>query len=244
MADSQFALLATAATIGFIHTLIGPDHYIPFIAMARAGKWSLRKTMLVTFFCGVGHVLSSVLLGFAGIGLGIAVFKLEALESFRGAWAGWLLLGFGFAYMVWGIHRAIRNKPHTHLHIHGDGTAHAHQHTHREEHAHVHAPSGAKPATKMLLLTPWALFVIFIFGPCEPLIPILMYPAAEGSLLTVFIVAAVFSVTTIGTMSAIVLAGYYGVGVLSSPLAKLHRYSHAIAGFVILLCGAAIKAGL
>jgi len=27
-------LLATAASLGFIHTLIGPDHYLPFIVMS------------------------------------------------------------------------------------------------------------------------------------------------------------------------------------------------------------------
>jgi len=25
----------------------------------------------------------------------------------------------------------------------------------------------------------WALFLIFVFGPCEPLIPLIMYPAAK-----------------------------------------------------------------
>ncbi|MCB2156019.1 hypothetical protein KQI84_14165 [bacterium] len=243
MADTQFALMATAASIGFIHTVIGPDHYVPFIAMARAGKWSFKKTMTVTFLCGIGHVFSSVLLGFAGIGLGLAVGHLTNVESFRGDWAGWLLLGFGIAYMAWGIHRAIRNKPHTHLHVHGDGTVHTHEHTHHEEHVHVHeAP--AKTAKKMLLFTPWALFVIFIFGPCEPLIPLLMYPAAEGSLATVFSVATIFAIATIGTMSAIVVAGYFGLGALAKPLAGLERYNHVIAGFVIVLCGAAIKIGL
>ena len=28
-------LLLTAASIGFIHTLLGPDHYLPFVAMWR-----------------------------------------------------------------------------------------------------------------------------------------------------------------------------------------------------------------
>jgi len=34
------ALCATAAGVGVIHTLLGPDHYLPFAAMARAGDWS------------------------------------------------------------------------------------------------------------------------------------------------------------------------------------------------------------
>jgi len=55
------------------------------------------------------------------------------------------------------------------------GSAHGHKHAHHGSHAHVHEEgSGAN-------ITPWALFIIFVLGPCEPLIPILMYPAAKQS---------------------------------------------------------------
>jgi len=50
-------LLIAAASIGFFHTLFGPDHYLPFIVMSKSGNWSLRKTTLITFICGIGHVL-------------------------------------------------------------------------------------------------------------------------------------------------------------------------------------------
>ncbi len=59
MTDGTAALLVTAATIGFLHTLLGPDHYLPFVAMARAGGCSLRKTELVTIHCGTGNVQGS-----------------------------------------------------------------------------------------------------------------------------------------------------------------------------------------
>ena len=35
------------------------------------------------------------------------MLKLTQLESFRGDIAGWLLLGFGLAYMVWGLRHAV-----------------------------------------------------------------------------------------------------------------------------------------
>ena len=47
----------TAASIGLFHTLLGPDHYLPFIVMAQARKWSLVKTTCITALCGAGHVL-------------------------------------------------------------------------------------------------------------------------------------------------------------------------------------------
>jgi nickel/cobalt transporter (NicO) family protein len=80
--------------------------------MSRARGWSLFKTLVISFFSGLGHVLSSVILGFIGIGLGIAVSQLEFAESVRGGLAAWLLIGFGLAYFIWGVHRAIKKRPH------------------------------------------------------------------------------------------------------------------------------------
>ena len=37
--DGQLnVLIITAASIGFFHTLFGPDHYLPFIMMSWARK--------------------------------------------------------------------------------------------------------------------------------------------------------------------------------------------------------------
>jgi ABC-type nickel/cobalt efflux system permease component RcnA len=235
-------LLGTAAFIGFIHTLTGPDHYIPFIAMSKVGRWSLPKTLAITLACGVGHVASSVVLGLGGIAASLALAKLEWFEGVRGDLAAWLLLGFGLAYMAWGIRRAIRNRPHAHVHGHADGAVHRHVHTHHEEHAHPHARLDADEEAGAGRMTPWILFTIFVFGPCEPLIPILMYPALKLNFWSVLLVAGVFALLTIGTMLTIVTAAYWGLLRLSTS--RLERYSHAIAGFALAACGGAMVAGL
>ncbi|MCP4179363.1 MAG: hypothetical protein GY756_16515 [bacterium] len=231
MSQELWILVFTACSIGFVHTLFGPDHYLPFIVMAKSGQWSLKKTVIVTFLCGIGHVLSSIFLGTIGVLFGIAVLKLEFIESFRGEIAAWLLIAFGLAYCIWGIRRAYKNKPHRHLHFHRNGSEHLHEHSHKKEHSHIHQ--------KDKMTTPWILFIIFVFGPCEPLIPILMYPAAKSSYLGLSIVTLAFGVVTIATMLLVVLAGTYGIKTL--PLKKLEKYTHAIAGFTIFLCGAAIQ---
>lgn len=100
IAQETILLAGTAATLGFVHTVLGPDHYLPFVAMAKARNWSRAKTVAITAVCGFGHVASSVVLGFIGILAGAAVFRLEALEAVRGNLAGWLLLAFGFAYFL------------------------------------------------------------------------------------------------------------------------------------------------
>jgi len=226
-------LTVTAASIGFFHTLFGPDHYLPFIVIAKAKKWSLIKTTFITTLCGIGHIGSSVLLGIVGIALGIAVTKLEALESFRGNLAAWGLIAFGLMYFAWGLRRALRNRPHKHPHFHKDGDNHVHEHIHTEEHVHVHSSEGA------INITPWILFTIFVFGPCEPLIPILMYPAAKSSLSGLILVTSVFGGVTIMTMLGIVLISSLGINIL--PMERLERYNHALAGATIFLCGIAIQ---
>jgi ABC-type nickel/cobalt efflux system permease component RcnA len=179
-----------------------------------------------------------------GIAFGVAVLKLESIESFRGDMAAWLLLAFGLVYFVWGIRRAIRNQSHTHPHVHPNGTVHTHEHVHARDHVHVHeaAEKSTEKPDRGASMTPWVLFTIFLFGPCEPLIPILMYPAAKGNMAGLALVTLVFGVITIATMTAIVAGAYVGAGALR--FTRLQRYSHALAGFVILACGAAIKAGL
>lgn len=233
MSNELLILIAAAASIGFFHTLFGPDHYLPFIVMSKSGKWSLRKTTLVTVVCGVGHVLSSVLLGILGVALGIAVSKLEAVESFRGNIAAWALIAFGLVYFIWGVRRALRSKPHKHLHDHKDGFSHMHTHNHMEKHMHVHGEKSSES------ITPWVLFTIFIFGPCEPLIPLLMYPAAKSSLPGLLLVTGIFGAITILTMLSIVLISTFGINLI--PTARLERYTQAIAGATICLCGISIQ---
>jgi sulfite exporter TauE/SafE len=231
MTTELSALIITAAAIGFFHTIFGPDHYLPFIMMSWSRKWSSAKTMLITLLCGLGHIGSSVVLGLIGVALGLAVKKLEVVESVRGNVAAWLLIAFGLAYSVWGLRRAYRDRSHAHGHSHTSQTAHAHVHSHYGEHAHIH--------NKKASITPWALFIIFVFGPCEPLIPVLMYPAAKDSLFGLAAVAVVFGIVTIGTMLAIVLLSVAGVDFI--PFGRLERFSHAIAGATICLCGLAIQ---
>jgi nickel/cobalt exporter len=233
MSNELWVLILAAASIGFFHTLFGPDHYLPFIVMSKSGQWSLRKTSLITFLCGLGHVLSSVLLGFVGVAFGIAVTKLEILESFRGNLAAWLLIAFGLVYFIWGARRAWRNKAHHHLHSHKNADDHEHSHSHHTGHVHAHVEKGKKS------MTPWVLFTIFIFGPCEPLIPLLMYPAARGGFWNIIIVTGVFAAVTIGTMMSVVLISAFGINFV--PVLKLERYTHALAGATIFLCGMSIQ---
>jgi nickel/cobalt transporter (NicO) family protein len=233
-------LLGTAATIGLVHTLTGPDHYLPFIVMGKARNWSGVKTLWITFVCGLGHVGSSVVIGILGIALGLGINKLGAFESFRGNIAAWAFVIFGFVYFMWGLWKAHKDKPHRHFHLHPDHAGHSnhvhmHEHHHSvlENHKHSHI-AAAKPVN----LTPWVLFTIFVLGPCEPLIPLLMYPAAESNAGTVALVTLVFAVCTVGTMMVVVSLTLRGINFI--PMKAFEKYMHAIAGATICLSGCAI----
>jgi sulfite exporter TauE/SafE len=226
-------LVSTAASVGVLHTILGPDHYLPFVAMARAGSWSRRKALTITALCGIGHVAGSVVLGLVGIALGLSLAGLETVEASRGSMAAWGLILFGLLYAVWGLRHAKRGHRHSHLHAHSDGTLHLHEHNHRGGHLHPHKEKG-KPS-----VTPWVLFVIFLLGPCEALIPLLMFPAATQSTVSLILVTMTFGVATLATMLGAVALGMEGVQRL--PLKALEPYSHSLAGLTILLCGVAIQ---
>jgi len=221
MEQQLIVLLTTAIGLGFLHTVLGPDHYVPFIAIARARQWSTKKTAWITGICGLAHVGSSVVIGLFGIGLSIKLTQLEALEAFRGSVAGWLIIAFGLAYLVWGIRKVVSFH-------------------HREkvmDNLEKESGDSAKKSYKQLI--PWMLFVVFIFGPCEPLIPVLMAPAAEVSTAGMILVAVVFGIVTVGTMLLLVLVPQFGLQKLHFPALK--RYGHALAGGLILFSGIGIQ---
>ena len=233
MSSGLITLLITAASVGIIHTILGPDHYVPFIALAKACKWSKIKTTTITLLCGVGHVLSSVVIGMIGLTLGLAITSTKNIESIRGEIASWLLISFGLIYFVWGIKKVYKNKPHTHSHMHINGTTHEHAHIHKNNHEHVHEEINT------VNVTPWILFIIFVFGPCEALIPIFMYTAATENLMNVILVTFAFGIATILTMLTVILFSLSGLQRIK--LGKYEKYSYASAGFIILLCGVVIK---
>jgi sulfite exporter TauE/SafE len=224
--QTELTVLITAAiTIACLHTLTGPDHYLPFIALSRTKRWSLARTIGWTVICGCGHVWSSVLLGLGGAALGWSLSKISGLENLRGGLAGWALLGFGLIYGVWGLISARQNKLHKHFDVSGDDI-----YVYEHRHGNIVAPKDRH------VVTPWVMFLIFVLGPCEPMIPLLYFPAAKNSWWGMMILIVVYTVFTLAAMLVMVLAGYYGFSFLKTE--KLERYVHALGGLTIFICGA------
>jgi len=232
MNSGLLLLCINSAAVALLHTLMGPDHYVPFIVMARARGWSAWRTAWVTVGCGFGHVGGAAALGLIGVACGIGLQKIARIESFRGNLAAWALIAFGAVYAAWGLRRASRAHVHAHPHAHENGQVHDHTHAHDQAHAHVHDEPG------QVSLTPWVLFTVFVLGPCEPMIPLVMYPATTSNWAGVAFVVVVFGAVTIATMTGVVLLSLFGVRQVR--LGPVERFSHALAGATILTTGCAI----
>ena len=235
MSPEILVLCGTAATIAFVHTLLGPDHYLPFVALGKSRGWSPLRTLRMTLLCGSGHIVGSVVLGFIGIYAAVQLNALEWIEAIRGDIAAWALVSFGLVYMVWGLRRGYRRKPHSHWHSHGE-VYHNHDHTHEASHVHAHADINSDG--KQRSVAGWAIFIVFVLGPCEPLIPLLMFPAAKESLLGVVLVTAVFALVTVLTMLFAVTVSVWGLRAVRLP--RMENFSDAIAGGTITMCGLSI----
>jgi hypothetical protein len=228
-----------------MHTVLGPDHYVPLLAIGVAGGWKWRKLLLFTLACGLGHVLSSVLLGGVGAALGRAFSAVAAIQDVAGDVAGWGLVAVGGAYAAWGLVFGRKSHGHAHLHVHTDGTVHAHGHDHQS--ASPAAKPGSSPARAharneghhaLAAAAPWALFLLFAFGPCEPLVAFTFAAGLRQDWVGLAGISAAFSVVTLATMAAIVMSAHAGLVRLDT--AGLQRYVHFLAGLVIALSGLSI----
>ena len=212
-------LVVAAASLGSVHTL-APDHWMPFVALARAEGWTTRRTAAITAACGLGHVTVSVLLGLVSVFLGLELVQTfgRRLESV----AGVVLIAFGVAYGLWGLHRAVQRR----WHDHGHGHTHWHGgHSHPHTHAHD------------VRLTPWLLFLVFCADPCVAVIP-LMFAAAPLGWPALAAVVAAYEAATIGTMVVLVLPARMVVSAVRSTW--IDRYGDALAGGVIAGVGMAV----
>lgn len=224
-------LLLAACGVGLIHTLLGPDHYLPFVMLSRARKWTMRRTLVITGLCGIGHVGSSILLGSLGLALGSAMGRIAWLEERRGSVAAWALVLFGAAYGLWGVRQAWKTRHGFKLHAH-DGHVHLHTGAVLPHSHHGHSHDVAPDATF------WTLFAVFVLGPCEPLIPLFMLPASQGRWQAAALTAIVFSLVTLVAMLGVTFLLVSGIRRV--PLGSLTRWSHALAGGVICASGLAV----
>lgn len=205
-------LLMSTCSVAFLHAL-APDHWMPFAAIAKAQRWRESKLLWVTFLAGLGHVGISIAFGVIGILLGFSLSKLKNIEGHRGEIALWLLIGFGVAYMLWGIKKAKQHKP----------------------------KDIDEEKFRQKTISVWMIFAIFVLGPCEPLVPLIFLGYNYGYA-GIVISSIVFSVVTIIMMLGQSLLAFRGIQLIKSDIAERYSHALAglviaLTGIFVMVLG-------
>ncbi|KAK6936275.1 hypothetical protein RJ641_033305 [Dillenia turbinata] len=97
------------ATVSILHSFI-PTHWLPFSIVGRVQKWTLSRTLFVTAFGAVLHVISTALLGITAITMANTIAGEETVHKL----ASFLLVVLGGGYIL--------------LYLSGKGGGHNHSH--------------------------------------------------------------------------------------------------------------------
>jgi nickel/cobalt transporter (NicO) family protein len=214
MDAGELALVASAAMLGAVHTLLGVDHTVPILALSRAEGWKLRKTLAATTLLAALHVGSAALIFSFAKSFGWPLAKLFHIEGARGQWALRLLVLFGFVYGTLALIRVLWRPMENRI-------------------VKANTVSGARLAPFL----PYGV-AVSVLGPCEPLLPLLTAGQAVSSLALRLATLAAFSLATLITMLLVVGLGFLGLekaGRRFDILRRLAPHSHVLAGYGVCL---------
>lgn len=95
------SIAATGFAVAFLHAAL-PTHWLPFVLVGRAQKWSTGRTLGVTLLAGLGHVGLTIALG---LGLVVAGLALEPKLGGLFHWVvGGMMVAVGLFYIARGRH--------------------------------------------------------------------------------------------------------------------------------------------
>jgi hypothetical protein len=197
-------ILAGAVGLALVHGLL-PNHWFPFVAVARARGWSRGRTLGVTAVAASLHVVVTAALGFS-----LAWLAKGAEEAFgevlRPA-SGIGLFSFGVAFVVADLTRG-----------------HRHQHA-AQNVLHEHRRSGDALVVGSLLL-------YLTLSPCEAMLPLFAvgYTLTWLQLVSVAVSVAVVTVAAMtGTVNLVMK------GMADRPLKALEERELLVFGSVLVV---------
>ncbi len=65
-------IIAGSILLSVVHALI-PNHWLPFVAIGRAERWSIRETLVVSAIAGTAHIGATIIVGVLVGMLGIRI---------------------------------------------------------------------------------------------------------------------------------------------------------------------------
>lgn len=223
-------IAATGFTVAFFHAVL-PTHWLPFVLVAQARKWSRGKTMAVTLFAGLGHVALTTL-----IGLGIAWFGFQLDERLGRAFP-WIAGGVLVLIGLYFLYRQLRGRGICHHPVPG-GHHHASEACgHEPEHSHwEHELRDSELVSERR--SDWGaiagLFLMLTLSPCEGFLPVYMLGVKFGWHGFV-VLSVILAVATLGGMTLVTWLALLGIERFRVRL--FERYEAATVGALFCALG-------
>ena len=175
------SLLGGGFVAAFLHAAL-PTHWLPFVLVGRAQRWSLGRVMAVAVTAGLAHIASTALVGSLIVAAGLAL----------NAWIGGLLPHLSaallFVFGAFYLARASLQEP-----ITATGPE-----------ADVPEPAVSDRAAF------WGLVLMMAVTPGEVLLPIYLSSATEGVMALALLTLSFAAGTVLGMtlLAALASAGY------------------------------------
>lgn len=220
----------TGFTVAFFHAAI-PTHWLPFVLVARARRWSRPKALAVSALAGIGHVLLTSLLGLAIAWFGFQLDERLGALFTRGT--GAVLLGIGIFY-GW---RQLRG--HGVLHHHAPGGHHRPSAACDDEHEHSHWDEELKDTELVSGRSgDWAaiggLFVMLTFSPCEAFLPVYL-SAVQFGWRGFIVLSLILAVATLAGM--MIFTWLTLVGFDRFKLKSFEQFEAGLLGMIFIVLG-------
>lgn len=175
------SLLGGGFVAAFLHAAL-PTHWLPFVLVGRAQRWSLARVITVAVTAGLAHIASTAIVGSLIVAAGLAL----------NAWIGGLLPHLSaallFIFGAFYLARASLQKP-----ITATGPE-----------AEVPEPAVSNRAAF------WGLVLMMAVTPGEVLLPIYLSSATEGVMALALLTLSFAAGTVLGMtlLAALASAGY------------------------------------
>lgn len=219
---SAGALFLSALLIATLHALI-PSHWLVFALVGKSQRWTLKRTLRITALAGLGHILSTVLLGVIVAAAGKYVWGLDNIpERFAHSLTAAVLIAMGAAFFISGV-RGRHGCLHTH-HIHQQEAEVCEDHVH-DSHPEHHLRSVTTIGALLLGLT---------LSPCLDLLSIYL-AASQSSWAVIIGISGVMALVTLTIMLALVAGARLGLERMR--LRWLEEYEGITIGVTLIILG-------
>ncbi len=199
----MYQIFIGSLILSTIHALI-PNHWLPLIAVGKTEKWTQNQTFLATIIIGFAHTLSTIVIG---IVVGLIGYKLSSNYSIISEIiAPAILIGLGMVFVI--LDFSSQNR--------------------RNDVKPLLTTRGQNKSRWVAILT--SLSIAMFLTPC---IEIEAYYFQAGTIgwIGIFIVSAVYLITTLLIMLFLVLGGMKGVKTFKSEF--LEHHEKIITGIVL-----------